>query len=123
MEAIKYLQQLKKELSVAIWGSKNIFKEVAEIKSLKSRKQEVVIKKIKLIKELREVHKLSFPRIGELFGNDHSTIMTLYKTHKDGYSYKGISPEERRKNKEEGKNFIERFREIRKALPVIHNDN
>lgn len=63
---------------------------IEAIRNDRSRNRYKVSAKCELIKELREVHKLTFPAIGKLMDNDHTTILYLYYKHRDGYSYKGV---------------------------------
>ena len=63
---------------------------VIMIRNNKSRNMLKVILKCELIKELRYIHKLSFPAIGKLLDNDHSTIVYLFHKHRNGYSYNGV---------------------------------
>src|SRR3990167_6743832 len=57
---------------------RGLLKEIERLTG-KGRQRKIIIQKKILIKCLRDQYHFSFPQIGKLFKNDHTTIIHLYK--------------------------------------------
>lgn len=83
-------EEEKRRIKIEKMRSLKLDNRIIAIRNDRSRDMAKVKVKCELIKELREVQKLSFPAIGKLLDNHHTTILYLYYKHKDGYSHNRV---------------------------------